>query len=217
MLHTLKPFRYFLLPYFLVFVILFSFFMTFSKANLFLFINSRHNSFFDGKIAIRECAATTIVICLSLVEQRDDPLRKIWYRKLYDESCKNLKSSNPDIIHGSILAVRALVSGKGKHMDQNIREIFETLFKLREHKDIVVRKSVVQVLPDLAIYDPVLFSEEYLNTAMGYLLSQLRKEKDKNAAFLAVGEIAKAVGQSIGQYLEAIFQIIKEAFILKQY
>ena len=47
MLHTLKPFRYFLLPYFLVFVILFSFFMTFSKANLFLFINSRHNSFFD--------------------------------------------------------------------------------------------------------------------------------------------------------------------------
>ena len=47
MLQTLKPFRYFLLPYLLVFVMSFTLFMIFSKADLFLFINSRHNSFFD--------------------------------------------------------------------------------------------------------------------------------------------------------------------------
>ena len=165
---------------------------------------------------IRECAAYTLSICLDLIEQRDDQLRKQWYRKIYDEACKNLKSSSAVEIHGSILAIRSLVSC-GRFMDSNIREVFDNVFKLRESKEIMVRNIVIQVLPDLALYDPSLFANEYLNIAMSYLLGQLKKDKDRNVAFISVGKIAKAIGKDIGLYLEAILYIIKEAFVFKRF
>lgn len=90
------------------------------------------------------------------------------------------------------------------------------IYKIRENKDVTIRKSVVQLIPDLAFYDTQIFVSEFLTSSMTFLLGQLRKEKDRGYAFIAVGEIAKAVGKDISPFLENIFQIIKEAFIQKQ-
>lgn len=100
--------------------------------------------------------------------------------------------------------------------DAELKYVFEILFRLKDHKELIIRKCVVNVIPNLAKFNTQLFVSEYLDTSIVYLLGQLRKEKEKNFAFLAVGEIAVAVGQDIAQYLESIFQIIKESFIMKQ-
>jgi FKBP12-rapamycin complex-associated protein len=50
---------------------------------------------------------------------------------------------------------------------------------------------------------------------MVYLQAQLKRDKERNPAFIAIGKIAHAVGAAIGQYLDGIIVHIREGLAMK--
>ncbi|KAJ3318282.1 phosphatidylinositol kinase- protein kinase tor1, partial [Blyttiomyces sp. JEL0837] len=169
----------------------------------------------DPKVVIREGGAEALSACLSLLQQRESQQRRQWYRKIYDEAERGTKSSSSDAIHGSLLVFRELLTHTGKYMDSKYKETAETILKYREHKDSLVRRTVILLCPTLATFDPDSFVTMYLNACMSYLLSQLRKDRDRSAAFQAIGKVAVAVGSSMAPYLDVVLKNIKESLSVK--
>lgn len=66
------------------------------------------------------------------------------------------------------------------------------------------------LFPISAAFNPNSFVEKYLHPTMSYLLLQLKKDRDRLIAFISIGKICVAVGSSIGPYLEAILQSVRE-------
>lgn len=77
MLQFVKPLRYFLLSYLLVFIMAFALFMIFSKADLFLFINSRHSEFLDmffsatTNVGDGLCFGIVLLVAFFIVSRKD--------------------------------------------------------------------------------------------------------------------------------------------------
>jgi FKBP12-rapamycin complex-associated protein len=51
--------------------------------------------------------------------------------------------------------------------------------RLKEHKDALVRKSVIALIPLLAQSEPATFASTHLAACMNHLLSQLKKDKER--------------------------------------
>ncbi|CAJ0766784.1 4793_t:CDS:2, partial [Entrophospora sp. SA101] len=64
---------------------------------------------YAAKQMIREASAETLSSCLKIVCERESAYRIQWYKKIYEEASKSLKSNNADHIHGSLLAYRELL------------------------------------------------------------------------------------------------------------
>jgi FKBP12-rapamycin complex-associated protein len=113
-------------------------------------------------------------------------MKKNLYKKLFDEAQKGLKpNSSPDIIHGSLLALREISIHTVKFQDSKFREICEIILKYRDHRDLLVKKTIIQMIPTLAELDPEQFyKDSHLSSSMSYLISQLKKEKEKAAGKL---------------------------------
>ncbi len=174
---------------------------------------------------IRESAAETLDACLRLVQIRDKNSKKQWQRKVYEEAVRGLSQVSVDIIHGSLLAFRCLLNHSMKFMeDSKYRETFELIFRLREHKEPMIRKVVILAIAGLASYDSDLFARDYLSPSMEFILISLRKEKEKStckfpsasfssywSVFNAIGEIVQSVKSGITDYLPSILALIKES------
>ena len=93
-------------------------------------------------------------------------------------------------------------------MQTRFREVCEAVFKFKDHKDKLVHKTVISLLPRMAEFNPELFARNYRSTCMNHLLNALRKDHERGTAFVAVGEVARAIGQEINPYLEAIVMTI---------
>ncbi|KAJ3083694.1 phosphatidylinositol kinase- protein kinase tor1, partial [Quaeritorhiza haematococci] len=170
----------------------------------------------DPKVTIREGAADALNACLELVYQRESQLRRQWYRKIFEEAQKGLKLNSPDAIHGSLLILRELLTHTGKFMDSRYKEITETILKFKDHRDALVRRTVIALIPTLAAFDPETFVSTYLGVCMGHLLGQLKKDRDRSSsAFLAIGKVAIAVGSNMGPYLDPVLQNIREGLSVK--
>ncbi|KAI9341262.1 armadillo-type protein [Zopfochytrium polystomum] len=168
----------------------------------------------DSKVLIRESGADALGACLHLIHQRESQQRLNWYRKIYDEADRGLsKSTSSDAIHGSLLAFRELLTHTGQFMEGKYRDTSTSILRFREHKDVLVRRTVILLCPTLAAFNPEAFVNLYLNVCMTYLLSQLRKDKDRNTAFMAIGKVALAVQQNMVQYLDIVVRNLREALV----
>lgn len=56
----------------------------------------------------------------------------------------------------------------------------EQILSFRQHRDSLVKKMVITLIPTLAVYDTQTFSENYLHKAMGHLLTQLDKPNERS-------------------------------------
>ena len=60
-------------------------------------------------------------------------------------------------------------------MTDNFLDCADNILRLRTHKDLLVRKSVIDLIPTLAAYDSQSFSEYYMHKTMAYLMEQLER------------------------------------------
>ncbi|KAI8813143.1 armadillo-type protein [Cladochytrium replicatum] len=169
----------------------------------------------DPKVVIRDGAAEALNACLDLINQRESNQRNQWYRKIDEEAQKGFKSANVDVVHGSLLALKELMTHPDKYMESRFRDRCDTVMRYKESRDSLVRRTVIVMLPTLASFQPDAFVASYLDSSMAYLLVQLRKDRERGAAFISIGKIAIAVGSHIGPYLDAILQIIREGLTFK--
>ena len=64
-------------------------------------------------------------------------------------------------------------------MKETFIETAENILRYKDHKDALVRRSVITIIPTLATYDTQTFIEHFLHKAMGHLLPQLKKQSER--------------------------------------
>lgn len=169
----------------------------------------------DPKVLIRETAAEAAGACFEIITARDSLVRKQRFSRVYEEAQMNFKSPNQDHIHGALLVVKELLLRGGMFMRDHYREVCEITLRLKDHKEPRIRAQVVIVIPILAGYAPETFAASYLHKFMSFLQGQLKKDKERNAAFVAIGKIAHAVGSAIADYLDGIIVFVREGLSVK--
>ncbi|EYE96697.1 phosphatidylinositol 3-kinase tor2 [Aspergillus ruber CBS 135680] len=169
----------------------------------------------DPKVLIRETAAEAVSECFEIIAARDIQVRQLWFARIYEEALLGLKSNHVDWIHGSLLALKELLLKGAMFMNEHYRNACEIVLRLKDHRNPIIRAQVVLMIPILASYAPVDFTEIYLHRFMIYLQAQLKRDKERNSAFIAIGKIANAVGVTIAQYLNGIIIYIREGLAMK--
>jgi serine/threonine-protein kinase mTOR len=69
-------------------------------------------------------------------------------------------------------------------MKEDFLDSAEQILSFRQHRDGLVRRMVITLIPTLAVYDTQTFSEHYLHKAMGHLLTQLEKPNERSFGVL---------------------------------
>ncbi|KDQ22311.1 hypothetical protein PLEOSDRAFT_1051426 [Pleurotus ostreatus PC15] len=153
----------------------------------------------DSRVIVREGAAELLAACLEIVTDRN-----VHVQKIIQDAQLGLRQSQPEVIHGSLLAYRELlIYGK---MDSELMDVGETILRFKAHKDNLVRKTVITLIPTLASYGTAAFIEHFLHKAVGHLLTQLDKPSERHFAFIAIGHTATAIKGDMKPFLDDIME-----------
>ncbi|KAK3724196.1 phosphatidylinositol kinase-related protein kinase tor1 [Vermiconidia calcicola] len=172
----------------------------------------------DVKVLIRETAAETVRECFKILSARDPGQRQNCLSRMFEAAQDGFRRNTVECIHGSLLAYKELLTQGGMFMHgKSYRDACERVLlqQYREHRDPTIRRTVVELIPILAIYAPKEFCHNYLARSMQHLQTLLKDPKQRNIAFVAIGKIAHAVGSSIAPYLDTILLYIRDALSVK--
>ncbi|KAL6898900.1 TOR kinase [Trichoderma evansii] len=164
----------------------------------------------DPRQLIRETSAETVSACFRIIRERDQEMKQIWMSKIYNEARQGLKVNTVESIHASLLVLKELLEQGGMYMQDHYQEACDIVFKHKDHRDPTTRKTVVLLIPDLASYSPADFAHSWLHKFMVYLSGMLKKDKERNDAFLAIGNIANSVKSAIAPYLDGVLIYVRE-------
>ncbi|KAK3827302.1 MAG: armadillo-type protein [Linnemannia gamsii] len=177
----------------------------------------------EPKQTIRDAAADTLSALLILIADRDTPQKSSWYMKMIDEVQIGLGFATAESIHGSLLIIRELVLHANMFMYERFKGTCETVLRFRNHREGLVRRTVTDLIPVLAAYDPSDFIAYYLDKSMLHLLDQVQLDKerrylselDRSTAFIAIGKVALVAKQDTEGYLDGLMQCIRDGLRAK--
>ncbi|KOS19963.1 Phosphatidylinositol 3-kinase tor2 [Escovopsis weberi] len=164
----------------------------------------------DPRQLIRETSAETVSACFRIIRERDQDMKQLWMGKIYAEVKQSLKANTIESTHASLLVLKELLEQGGMYMQEHYQEACEIVYRHKDHRDPTTRKTVVLLIPDLASYSPADFAHSWLHQFMLYLSSMLKKDKERNDAFLAIGNIANSVKSAIAPYLDGVLIYVRE-------
>lgn len=164
----------------------------------------------DIRQQIREASAETVSACFRIIRDRDQEMKQLWMGKIYNEARAGLKVNAVEYTHASLLVLKELLEQGGMFMQEHYQESCDIVFRHKDHRDPVVRNTVVLLIPDLASYSPADFAQSWLHKFMVYLSGMLKKDKERNDAFLAIGNIANSVKSAIAPYLDGVLIYVRE-------
>jgi FKBP12-rapamycin complex-associated protein len=169
----------------------------------------------DQRHLIRATAGEAVSACFRIIRERDQEMKQTWMAKMYSETLQGLKHNTVETIHGSLLVLRELLEQGGMFMQDHYQEACDIVFRNKDHRDLTIRKTVVMLIPDLANYSPADFALTHLHKFMLFLSGMLKKEKERNDAFLAIGNIANSVKSAIAPYLDGVLIYVREGLSLQ--
>lgn len=164
----------------------------------------------DQRHLIRATSAEAVSACFKIVCERDQEMKLEVMGKMYNEATHGFKLNTVESIHGSLLVLKELLEQGGMFMLKHYTDACEIVSRYKDHRDSGIRKTAVILIPDLAIYAPTQFSEDHLHQFMIYLSAMLKREKERNDAFVAIGSVANAVKSAMAPYLDGILIYIRE-------
>ncbi|EJD41220.1 atypical/PIKK/FRAP protein kinase [Auricularia subglabra TFB-10046 SS5] len=164
----------------------------------------------DPRLHVREGAADLLGSCLQIATlNRRQPTEPLLDKILQDAQA-GLLSNYVEVIHGSLITLRELFEYAGMFMHESYVHATKLILKFRVHKDPLIRRTVMLLLPNLATYDTQTFCEHFLRECMGYLLGQLSKPSERAIAFAAIGRIAMTVKSEIREFLPPIMVQVRQ-------
>ncbi|KAK7963971.1 FKBP12-rapamycin complex-associated protein [Apiospora saccharicola] len=169
----------------------------------------------DPRQLIRVASGETVCACFRIIRERDQEMKSGWMYKMYNEMIAGLKTNTIESVHGSLLVLKELLEQGGMFMQDHYMDACEIVYRHRDHRDPIIRKTVVVLTPDLANYAPSEFSHQYLHKFMVYLSGMLKKDKERNDAFLAIGNIANSVKSAIAPYLDGVLIYVREGLSIQ--
>ena len=164
----------------------------------------------DQRHLIRVTSAEAVSACFKIIRERDQEVKQQSMTRMYNEAIHGLKMNTVESIHGSLLVLQELLETGGMFMQNHYADACDIVFRYKDHRDPTIRKIVVQLIPDLATYAPTDFASTYLHKFMIYLSAMLKREKERNDAFIAIGNIANSVKSAIAPYLDGVLIYIRE-------
>lgn len=102
-------------------------------------------------------------------------------------------------------------------MHERYTEICDQILQYKDHRDPLVRRAVIELIPTLASYNHTDFTAHYLHKSMVYLLGQLKKDRDRTTSYHAIGHVAVHVKSAMAPYLDAILVSVKEGLLARGY
>eukprot|EP01125_Pyxidicula_operculata_P012255 TRINITY_DN4020_c0_g1_i2.p1 TRINITY_DN4020_c0_g1~~TRINITY_DN4020_c0_g1_i2.p1 ORF type:complete len:2409 (-),score=332.13 TRINITY_DN4020_c0_g1_i2:1267-8115(-) len=171
------------------------------------FIDVIWNPLNDSSLGLREGTVEALKWSLRFLKKRTD-IRRI-HDKLYETARDHvIKNKSTDLVHGSILVLTEILgnSDTDTHNDTRLEEITNLLFSLKEHKNSLVRRTVIHSVPQLAHFNPELFSSKYLNISSSYLIQMMKKER--TVAVGALGQLAMELHDRMYPVIDAVFNSI---------
>ncbi|KAG0243175.1 armadillo-type protein [Mortierella sp. GBAus27b] len=201
-------------------------------ANVFVYphvgniLNNIWGAMREPKQAIREAAADTLSAVLVLIADRftsQNQQTTSWYNRIHEEAQKGLKIATTESIHGSLLIHRELTLHANMFIYARFKDTCETVLRFKDHRESLIKKTVINLLPVLAAYDPPDFIDFYLDQSMTHLLGQVQYDKERKGtndtersiSFVAIGKLAVVAKQDIERYLDDIMQSIKDGLRAK--
>ncbi|OCH96265.1 FAT-domain-containing protein [Obba rivulosa] len=169
----------------------------------------------DSRVIVRESAAELLAACLEIIIHRERQTRSPILLKILQDAQLGLKMAAPEVIHGSLLTYRELLLHGGMFMKEGFLDAAEQILSFKTHRDALIRKTVITIIPTLAAYDTSSFSEHHLHRAMAHLLTQLDKPNERSVAFIAIGHVATAVGSEMKLFLDSIMTHIKQGLQMR--
>ncbi|KAJ2357560.1 phosphatidylinositol kinase- protein kinase tor1, partial [Coemansia sp. RSA 2618] len=127
--------------------------------------------------------------------------------------------------HGALLISQELLQHGGMYMQVQFGHVCEMALKLKDHRDPVVHRTAIALLPILARYSPREFtrgssgsSESTMGRACSCLITVVSSDSrddnnDRAAAFLALGSIAQYCSTEFRSFLEPTTRAIRDALI----
>lgn len=166
----------------------------------------------DPKVLIRESTSEALRTIIEIIGARDPLFREQWFTRIYQEIAKGFQIGSVESIHGSLFALKELLNKGGMFMQGGTKyqDACDRVFLYKEHREPLIRREVTIIIPILAAYYPAEFSSSYLHKFMIHLQGQLKKEKDRNPAFVAIGDVANAVQSAIDPYLDSIMVYLRQ-------
>ncbi|KAI2465814.1 FAT-domain-containing protein [Annulohypoxylon bovei var. microspora] len=169
----------------------------------------------DQRQLIRATSGETVSACIKIIRERDQEMKQAWMTKMYNETTAGLKTNTVEYVHASLLVLKELLQQGGMYMQDHYQDACEIVFRHKDHRDATVRKTVVLLIPDLATYSPADFAHTYLHRFMVYLSGMLKKDKERNDAFFAIGNVANAVKSAIAPYLDGVLIYVREGLSIQ--
>ena len=108
----------------------------------------------DPRMNVRLAAVRALRECLVVIEKRETRYRVQWYYKLYEETQNGIstKMASVEQTHGSLLAFGEMLRHTGEFMLSRYKEVAETVLRLHDSRERIVRRSVVELIPKLAAF-----------------------------------------------------------------
>ncbi|KAJ2163211.1 phosphatidylinositol kinase- protein kinase tor1, partial [Coemansia sp. RSA 562] len=175
--------------------------------------NQRHET--------RMAAACTLGACMELIPMSERNVRNPWLNFLYEELQRNQQLESVEGYHGALLISQELLQHGGMYMQSHFGQVCDMALKLKEYRDPIVHRAAIALLPVLARYSPQEFtrvntgsSESMMGRACNYLITLSRtSDRDRAAAFLALGNIAQFCSTEYRSFLEPTTRAIRDALI----
>uniref|UniRef100_A0A7S2SE74 Serine/threonine-protein kinase TOR n=2 Tax=Mucochytrium quahogii TaxID=96639 RepID=A0A7S2SE74_9STRA len=173
---------------------------------------------FDSNVFTREAATLTLRACLELILLRETRLCVQWYYTVYEiahQGFAHKGGATAATIHGALLTLGELLRGGNCFMIPRFTECCDTIFKYKDYKNDLIRRTVLSLLPELAQFSPDAFVRRYLDVCIECLFEAVKRPTERDTAFRALGRLAIAVSHHILPHLPEIMLRVREGLCVE--
>lgn len=203
-----------------------------------IFLDVMWGPLHDTQVAHRLDAVEVLRWSIIFVKERSES-GSSYFSKIYSAAKSGIQSvrkpvrqrrdsreqtKSPEVIHGSLLSLMELLANTNIWMSDKFEDVCVLILKLRDHKVLpgspsrsfssaqspLIRRTVLQCLPHLAAFDPSLFSDKFLPSAVETLLQSSERERD--ISYQALGELGVIVGDRMAAVMRPIILSLTQLF-----
>ena len=110
---------------------------------------------------------------------------------IYESMLTAFSRGNADAIHGSLLVVGVMLRHSKDFMVPRFDDVCEAVLNVRAQKSRLLRQTVIELLPQLALFAADAFARSYLATTLDYLIKVVSKSPACAVAFLDFSPAAR--------------------------
>ncbi|KAJ1306989.1 hypothetical protein OPQ81_007969 [Rhizoctonia solani] len=169
----------------------------------------------DPRFEVKHAAAALVAVCLDILFTRDPTISYSVAERLLTVTLDSLRANtNPATLIAGIFVYKELLKRGGMLLHDSYQEASGNILALRQHRDGMVRRSCIAILPDLAAYDSDSFTSQHMRGVITHLLAVTVKPTtpdERGLAFKVIGALAKALQTGIMSMMDKIVERIHEA------